>query len=153
MEGFAREIPLPKYLLATIAMVGRTRRMVGRLARISCRSGRPGAARLGRNLWRRQLCLGEKRGDAVGKTKRGKGTKWMVVASGQSVPLGVQLASASPHESTLIESTLAQIKVPRRGRGRPRSKPKRLIYDKAGDSDPLRKRLQKRGDWANKVIP
>ena len=34
--------------------------------------------------------------------------------------------------------------MPRR-RGRPRKKPKRLIYDKAADSDPLRKRLKRRG--------
>lgn len=34
--------------------------------------------------------------------------------------------------------------VPRR-RGRPRKNPKRLIYDKAADSDPLRKRLKRRG--------
>jgi transposase len=32
-----------------------------------------------------------------------------------------------------------------RGPGRPRTRPKRLIGDKAYDSDPLRKRLKKRG--------
>jgi transposase len=68
----------------------------------------------------------------------------MVVASGQGLPLGVQLASASPHEATLIESTLENVSIPRR-RGRPRKNPKRLIYDKAADSDPLRKRLKRRG--------
>src|SRR5690606_25636635 len=85
------------------------------------------------------------RGLCVGKTKRGKGTKWMVVASGEGIPLGVQLTSASPHEVTLIESTLEHVAVPRPGRGRPRKNPKRLIYDKAADSDPLRMRLKKRG--------
>jgi len=58
--------------------------------------------------------------------------------------MGVQLASASPHETTLIESMLEQVSVPRR-RGRPRKNPTRLIYDKGGDSDPLRNRLKKRG--------
>lgn len=33
----------------------------------------------------------------------------------------------------------------RRRRGRARKNPKRLIYDKAADSDPLRKRLKRRG--------
>jgi transposase len=66
-----------------------------------------------------------------------------VVASGQGIPLGVQLASASPHETTLIESMLEQVSVPRK-RGRPRKNPKRLIYDRGADSDPLRKRLKKR---------
>jgi transposase len=37
------------------------------------------------------------------------------------------------------------IAVPRPGRGRPRKRPERLIYDKACDSDALRKRLAKRG--------
>jgi transposase len=69
----------------------------------------------------------------------------MVVADGQGVPLGVQLASASPHESTLIESTLEQVAVPRAGRGRPRKNPERLIYDRAADNDALRARLKRRG--------
>lgn len=68
----------------------------------------------------------------------------MVVADGEGIPLGIQLASATPHEVTLIESTLETVKVPRR-RGRPRSKPQRLIYDKGADSDPLRRRLAARG--------
>jgi transposase len=46
---------------------------------------------------------------------------------------------------TLVERTLAQVSVPRAGRGRPRSKPERLIADRAYDSDPLRRRLQRRG--------
>lgn len=57
----------------------------------------------------------------------------------------MQLASASPHEVTLIESTLDRVAVPRRGRGRPRKNPERLIYDKAADSDALRRRLERRG--------
>lgn len=69
----------------------------------------------------------------------------MVVADGQGVPLGVYLASATPNEVTLIEITLGQVAVPRKGRGRPRKNPPRLIYDKAADSDPLRDRLAKRG--------
>jgi transposase len=55
------------------------------------------------------------------------------------------LDSASPHEATLIEKTLDAIAVPRSHRGRPRKNPDRLIYDLAGDSDPLRERLKKRG--------
>ena len=69
----------------------------------------------------------------------------MVVVDGQGVPLGKHLDSASPNEVTLIETTLAAVSVPRRGRGRPRTKPDRLIYDRGGDSDPLRERLKSRG--------
>jgi len=37
---------------------------------------------------------------------------------------------------------LEAIKVPRRGRGRPKKRPKRLIADRGYDSDPLRERLK-----------
>jgi transposase len=68
----------------------------------------------------------------------------MVVVGRQGVPLGALLESASPHESTLIEKTLATISVPRQGPGRPRKNPARVVYDLACDSDPLRKRLKNR---------
>lgn len=55
------------------------------------------------------------------------------------------LESASPAEVTLLEKTLDTVAVPRRGGGRPRKNPERLILDKAYDSDPLRARLAKRG--------
>jgi hypothetical protein len=99
---------------------------------------------MGRGLSGRQLCSGEKGGEAVGKTKRGKGTKWMVLGDGQGVPLGVRLESASPAEVTLADATLAEVRVPRR-RGRPRQRPKRVVADRGYDSDPLRERWKKRG--------
>lgn len=73
----------------------------------------------------------------MGKTKRGKGTKIMVLTDAEGLPLGADTASASPHEVTLIEPLL-ETRVLRR-------KPRRLIYDEAADSDPLRQRLQQRG--------
>ena len=42
-----------------------------------------------------------------------------------------------PAECRLAESTLAAVKVPRRGRGRPRSHLKRVIADRGYDSDAL----------------
>jgi len=119
--------------------------MVKNLAGLAWATRCPGQAQLERSVLGRQLCAGQKRGLCVGKTKRGKGTKWMVVADGQGIPLGSQLASASPGEVTLAESTLARIAVPRRGRGRPQSRPLRVIADRAYDSDALRWRLLQRG--------
>ena len=69
----------------------------------------------------------------------------MVVVDGEGVPLGNYLDAASPAEVTLVEATLATIAVPRAGPGRPRTRPERLIGDKAYDSDPLRERLAARG--------
>jgi len=72
--------------------------------------------------------------EAVVKTKRGKGTKWMVLVDGQSLPLGVQLESALPAEVTLAEATLKEVRVPR-AKGRPRQKLKRVIADAGYDSE------------------
>jgi transposase len=146
MEGLAQaKISVCQHMLAAAAGLGTTRHLAENLAHLSRRTGREGAIELGRDLCRRHVFPGKKGGACVGKTKRGKGTKLMVVADGKGVPLGVQLASASPNEVTLIEPTLETVAVPRSGRGRPRKNPKRLIYDKAADSDPLRTRLKKRG--------
>jgi transposase len=76
--------------------------------------------------------------------ERGKGTKWMALVDGEGLALGVRLESASSGEATLAEATLAEVKVPR-PKGRPRQKPKRIIADRAYDSDPLRELLAKRG--------
>jgi transposase len=92
---------------------------------------------VGRRDGRRHVFVGEKRGECVGKTKRGKGTKTMVLVDGRGLPLGAEIASASPHEVTLIEPLLEKRIL--------RNKPRRLIYDRAADSDPLRARLAKRG--------
>ena len=45
----------------------------------------------------------------MGKTKRGKGSKIMAVADRAGLPLAVSIASASPHEVTLVDATLDQL--------------------------------------------
>jgi transposase len=69
----------------------------------------------------------------------------MVVVDGPGSPLGHLVAAASPAEVPLLGPTLETMAVPRRGPGRPRQKPERVIDDRACDSDPLRQRLAKRG--------
>ena len=144
MAGSARAVSQRIHLLASFAAMGGAGcvgRSVARSA-VGSRPTRPFA--VGRDLFGRKFCSCKKGGLAVGKTKRGKGTKWMLLVDGQGIPLGVLLASASPHEAPLAEATLAQVKVPR-PRGRPRQRPRRIIADKAYDSDPLRRRLKRRG--------
>jgi transposase len=93
-----------------------------------------------------QLHPSEKRGARVGKTKRGKGTKWMVLVDGAGTPLGAYLEAASPAEVTLLERTLDTVAVGRPGKpGRPRKRPERRIADRGYDSHPLRARLARRG--------
>jgi transposase len=86
---------------------------------------------------RRLLCRRKKGGRAVGKTKRGKGTKVMAVADRDGLPLAIHIESASPNEVTLVEATLASRFI--------LAKPKRLIGDGAYDSDPLDRQLRSRG--------
>jgi transposase len=84
-----------------------------------------------------QLRTGQKGGASVGKTKRGKGTKVMLVADGEGLPLGLMLASANQHEVRLAAAALQTVQVPRR-RGRSKQRPKELVADKAYDSKHLR---------------
>lgn len=55
------------------------------------------------------------------------------------------MESASPAAVTLLDPTLDTMAVPRHGPGRPRQNPERVIDDRAGDADPRRKRLARRG--------
>ena len=146
LAGLAGEIPPSFDVLAAAARLGRAGRLVEHLAGVFERAERAPAIEVERIVSGRELCSREKRGCGVGKTKRGQGTKWMVVVDGRGLPLGNYLHSASPAEIKLAETTLASIRVGRRHRaGRPRQKPVRVIADKAYDSDPLRERLQQRG--------
>lgn len=91
-------------------------------------------ARPGRRADRRFLQRSEKRGFRVGKTKCGKGSKIMAIADGHGLPIAVYVASASPHETKLVEPTLQSCCAPRL--------PKRLMGDLAYDSDPLDEELR-----------
>jgi transposase len=114
-----------------------------------CRDAKSGAGGVGRGsaksrragsvgvLHRRHLRGGEKGGFAVGKTKRGKGTKLMAVADRHGLPVAVYIASASPHEVTLVADTVESRFVA--------DCPRRLIGDKAYDSDRLDVELQQQG--------
>jgi transposase len=61
----------------------------------------------------------------------------MAIADRHGLPVAVGVASASPHETKLVEATLQQRFT--------RTRPQRLIGDLAYDSDPLDYRLRRRG--------
>jgi transposase len=86
----------------------------------------------------------KKGGDKVGLSKKGKGTKWMLVVDGNGLPLGFCLASANTAEVKLAEQTLDTIGVSR-PRGRPKRRPEKLVADRAYDSSALRSALRRRG--------
>jgi hypothetical protein len=91
-----------------------------------------------------QLRSSQKGGDGIGKTKVGKGTKVMVVSDGNGLPIGLYLDAAHHHEIKLAEPTLQTIRVPQK-RGRPKTRPKELVADKAYDSRDFRRKLRRRG--------
>src|SRR5215211_4524142 len=68
----------------------------------------------------------------------------MAVVDGHGTPLGLLVASAQQAEVRLAEPTLATIHVPQR-RGRPKTRPRELVADKAYDSQAFRERLRCRG--------
>lgn len=137
MEGLTKVAPFVPDLLAAAQAMGRRRHLRESLGPRAAEAGRAGPGELGGDLRRRHVRPGEKGGQCVGKTKRGKGSKVMLLADGGGLPLAAEVHSASPAEVRLIEPLLARRVLRRR--------PKRLIYDKAADCDALRVRLAKRG--------
>ena len=79
----------------------------------------------------------KKGGACVGKTKRGKGTKIMAIADRHGRPVAAHVESATPHEVTLVNATLAERFVEKA--------PERLIGDSAYESDRLDEELAERG--------
>ena len=61
----------------------------------------------------------------------------MAMADRFGLPIAIHLESASPHEVTLVEATIASRFVA--------DKPRRLIGDRAYDSDPLDEQLRTQG--------
>lgn len=76
-------------------------------------------------------------GDAVGLTKRGKGTKTQLVVDGHGIPLAVSIASAGTGETRMVQQTLAFAEE--------EASPQRLVGDKAYDSDELDETLEALG--------
>lgn len=68
----------------------------------------------------------------------------MLVTEGKGLPLGFLVEAANEAEISLAEDTLATIEVPQQ-RGRPKTRPKEVVADKAYDKDLFRTHLRWRG--------
>ena len=137
MGRSARSLSLGLNVLSPLQPLDAPRRAASDPRSLGPRLGGPRRDRSLGVFYRRHLRGGEKGGCAVGKTKRGKGTKLMVIADAAGLPLAVHAASAAPHEITLVEATLAHTVT--------LGRPQRLIGDRAYDSDPLDQRLARQG--------
>jgi transposase len=81
--------------------------------------------------------------EGLGHSRGGLTTKFHLACDGKGRPLSVVITPGQWHDSTQLESVLDGIRVPRpvgRGRGRPRTRPDRVIADK-GYSYPRCRRL------------
>ena len=128
LEGSPRPLSVVSNLSSPLSGLGPAGHAAS--ATPGARDGLARARRAGpqRDLHRRLLCERQKKGRHVGKTKRGKGTKIMAIADRTGLPVAITIASASPHEVTLVEQTLNASFLP--------DNPARLIGDAAYDSDP-----------------
>jgi transposase len=86
----------------------------------------------------------KKGGEHVDLTRKGKGTKWMLVVDGNGLPLGFHLDSAARAEVRLAQQTLDTINVAR-PHGRPKQRPVKLVADRGYDSGAFCRALRKRG--------
>jgi transposase len=68
----------------------------------------------------------------------------MLVANGNGLPIGLELMSANHHEVKPAVSTLEIVRVPRRGAGKPKQRPKEPVADKAYASKGFRNWLHSR---------
>ena len=86
-----------------------------------------------RRFYRWEFRSRQKRGDGVGKTKRGKGTKIMGLTDACGLPIAACATSASPHEVTLVDDTLDACFL--------KDVPGKIVGDRAYDSDKLDEQL------------
>ena len=135
VAGFTEALPAVPNLPSLVSAVAAGRHFNGSITGLGGGSTGSGQGGFAGELHRWLLCRSEKRGSGVGKTKRGKGTKIMAIADRHGLPIGISVASASPHETKLVATTLEQRFT--------EEVPPLLIGDKAYDSDPLDVRLKK----------
>jgi len=87
----------------------------------------------------------------LGRSRGGLTTKIHLVCDGKVRPLGFTVSAGQRHDSTQMEAALDAIRVPRKGRGRPRKRPERLNLDKGYSYPRCRRALRRRGIGA--MIP
>lgn len=69
----------------------------------------------------------------------------MVASETRGIPVALDVFAANTAENTVAESVLAQLRVPRLGAGRSKTRLRVVAMDKAFDSTELRRALQRRG--------
>ena len=82
---------------------------------------------------------------AIGRSRGGLTTKLHVVCDGRGRPLGMMITGGNINDTTMMTAVLEDIRVPRAGKGRPRTRPDRVLADKGYPSRANRAWLRERG--------
>ena len=95
--------------------------------------------------------IGGQEHEALGRSRGGFSTKVHLRAEGGGKPRAVVVSGGERHESRYVEALLSRGDVGRRGRGRPRVRPRTLVGDRGYSYRTVRRLLARRGIRA--VIP
>lgn len=87
----------------------------------------------------------------IGRSRGGLTTKAHALVDGTGLPLVIVVTGGQAGDSPMLPVLLAGLRVSRRGPGRPRTRPKALLGDKAYSASAHRRRLRSRG--ITTVIP
>ncbi|MFF5639844.1 IS5 family transposase [Streptomyces sp. NPDC012825] len=82
---------------------------------------------------------------ALGRSRGGLTTKVHLAVDGRGLPLSMVLTPGNASDSTMLVPILEAVRVPRSGRGRPRTRPDRVLGDKAYSSRAIRAWCRQRG--------
>jgi transposase len=80
----------------------------------------------------------------LGRSRGGLTTKIHLAADARARPISRVITPGQRHDAVAFEPVMTGIRIQRRGRGRPRSRPDRVLADKAYSHRPLRAHLRRR---------
>ncbi|MCR3731942.1 hypothetical protein FHS35_008859 [Streptomyces umbrinus] len=84
---------------------------------------------------------------ALGRSRGGLTTKVHLAADGRGLPLVIVLMPGNINDSTVFESVMNAVRVPRTVPGRPRIRPDQVLADEAYSSRVIRTGLRGRESW------
>ncbi|MGW7824805.1 IS5 family transposase [Streptomyces puniciscabiei] len=90
-------------------------------------------------------------GQALGRSRGGLTTKVHLACDGRGLPLVIVVTPGNVNDSSVFDTVLDTLRVPRTGVGRPRRRPDAVVADKAYSTRAIRQGLRHRGIRA--VIP
>jgi transposase len=88
---------------------------------------------------------------AIGRSRGGLTTKLHLVRDGRGRPLGMMTAGGNISDTTMMTAVLEDIRIPRAGKGRPRTPPDRVLADRG--YPPRKNRAWLRGRGIAATIP